>query len=305
MTTYYTDAVNGNNGNSGLLPNDAWATLDYAIIHTGVVDTINLRTGTYKGQFLPHATIQSYNNEKAIIDGNVISQESNIEFKGLEIWNSEFTDRTTQIGIIPCSKTAAFNTVTDCIVHDCDMGFYASRNGGQGTIFDGCIVYHCGEIDVDRGHGTITVDMRAISHTVSTPYYWTAPATTFPEFGAFVLEKTLSVAGDTTWGHQTGVLETNVLTFAGNWTGTGGIIGSGDAEKIGLHAGEYMISEVVDTGIRTVKLLQNSYDVTGDNVNLDYRHGATQVDCEAASWNDYTVPFVSLGFVQIRLTSTL
>ena len=37
--------------------------------------------------------------------------------------------------------------------------------------------------------GTITIDMRAISHTVGTPQGWTAPATTFPTFGCFVVEK--------------------------------------------------------------------------------------------------------------------
>jgi hypothetical protein len=37
----------------------------------------------------------------------------------------------------------------------------------------------------------ISVDMRAVSHTVATPQGWTAPATTFPLFGAFVVQKTL------------------------------------------------------------------------------------------------------------------
>jgi hypothetical protein len=101
------------------------------------------------------------------------------------------------------------------------------------------------------------------------------------------------------------VTETNIRDFQGNWTGTGTIGGSGDAETICLDAGESMISEVVDTGAYTVTLYQNLYDGTGDDVDLDYRHGATQAACEAASWNNYTVPFTSLGFVQIRLTSTL
>ena len=37
--------------------------------------------------------------------------------------------------------------------------------------------------------GTITVDMRASEHPVATPYQWTAPDTTFPTFGAFVVER--------------------------------------------------------------------------------------------------------------------
>jgi hypothetical protein len=61
-----------------------------------------------------------------------------------------------------------------------------------------------------------------------------------------------------------------------------------------------MISEVVNTGAYEVTLLQNEYN-TGDAGDMDYRHGATQEACEGASWNDYTVPFTSLGFVQIRM----
>lgn len=37
--------------------------------------------------------------------------------------------------------------------------------------------------------GTIAVDMSAENRTVSTPVAWTAPPTTFPEFGAFVLKR--------------------------------------------------------------------------------------------------------------------
>jgi len=107
------------------------------------------------------------------------------------------------------------------------------------------------------------------------------------------------------WGHVTGVTETNVLTFADHWTGTGEISGAGDTEKICLNTTEYMISDVVYTGVRTVELDQNHYDPSGDTVKLSYRHGDTQVACEAAAWNDYTVPFVSLGYVQVRVESTL
>lgn len=37
--------------------------------------------------------------------------------------------------------------------------------------------------------GTISVDMQAASHTVATPQGMTAPAKTFPDFGAFVIER--------------------------------------------------------------------------------------------------------------------
>jgi len=42
-------------------------------------------------------------------------------------------------------------------------------------------------LDITAGH--ITVNMQAVNRTVETPVGWTAPATTFPQFGAFVLEK--------------------------------------------------------------------------------------------------------------------
>ena len=112
------------------------------------------------------------------------------------------------------------------------------------------------------------------------------------------------IQGSVVWGHITGALEDNIRTFAGNWTGTGAIENSGDAERVALEAGEYMVGEVVDTGTQTVELLQNEYAI-GDDVILEYRHGATQAACEAAGWNAYTVPFASAGFVQVRLESTL
>lgn len=106
------------------------------------------------------------------------------------------------------------------------------------------------------------------------------------------------------WGHITGVVEANIRTFVDNWTGTGTIESSGDTERIALDSGEYMEGEVVDTGLHTIELLQNHY-AAGDNVLLRYRHGNSEANCLAASYNNYTVPFESLGFVQVRLESTL
>jgi len=49
-------------------------------------------------------------------------------------------------------------------------------------------------VDIQTGtvaqDGTITVDMQASNRSVQAPVQWTAPATTFPDFGCFVLEKT-------------------------------------------------------------------------------------------------------------------
>jgi hypothetical protein len=108
------------------------------------------------------------------------------------------------------------------------------------------------------------------------------------------------------WGHDTGVLETNVRDFNVNWTGTGAIENPGvaDTERLALEASEYMISEVVDTGAVSILIDYNVYSA-GDTIDLDYRHGATVAACEGAAWNDYVGPFDSLGFIQVRVTSTL
>ena len=105
---------------------------------------------------------------------------------------------------------------------------------------------------------------------------------------------------------MTGVLEANVETFNGNWTGTGAIEnpGANDNEQLALEAGEVMTSEMVNTGVVECEILQNEYGV-GDDVTLEYRDGATAAACNAAAWGAYTVHFESLGFVQIRVTSTL
>jgi hypothetical protein len=66
-----------------------------------------------------------------------------------------------------------------------------------------------------------------------------------------------------------------------------------------------MQSCIVDTDAFTVTLYQNLYDGTGDDVLLRYRHGATPNACAVAAWNNYTIPFVSAGYVQVRLEATV
>jgi len=78
-----------------------------------------------------------------------------------------------------------------------------------------------------------------------------------------------------------------------------------DAERIALNSGEWMKSNVVNTGAQSVTLLQNHYDPTGDDVTLQYRTAANPVALAVANFNNYTVPFTSDGYVQIRLVSTL
>jgi hypothetical protein len=108
------------------------------------------------------------------------------------------------------------------------------------------------------------------------------------------------------WGHDTDVLESFVRNFSGNWTGTGAVgnPGTADTERLELESGQYMISELVHSGAILVRIEYNVY-ASGDTINLDYRHGATPAACEAADWNDYTGSFDSLGYLQVRVTSTL
>ena len=77
-----------------------------------------------------------------------------------------------------------------------------------------------------------------------------------------------------------------------------------DTERLALEAGEYMTSEIVNTGAQTVQLLQNNY-AAGDTVKIEYRTASTYSGIDPEAWVEYSVPFKSLGFVHIRVTSTL
>jgi hypothetical protein len=109
----------------------------------------------------------------------------------------------------------------------------------------------------------------------------------------------------TVWGHVTGVTEPRVRTFVSDWSGNGTISSSGDSEKIALNSTEYMQSTVLYTGASKTAVLHKNKYAAGDNVILKYRTGSTEVGCSEASWTVYSVPFVSLGYIQIRVESTL
>lgn len=132
-----------------------------------------------------------------------------------------------------------------------------------------------------------------LSGGLSSSYSWRTLATA-------IRPAPTSVLAPICWGHSTGVQET-ARTFATNWTGTGSIGGSGDGEYVDLEAGETMESEIANTGAVEVTLLQNEYDTTGHDVVLYYRHASTEAGIASASWNLYSSPFTSLGYVQVRL----
>lgn len=108
------------------------------------------------------------------------------------------------------------------------------------------------------------------------------------------------IYGETTWGHITSVVEDNVRTFATNWSGTGNISGAGDSETMCVTPIQYMESEIIQTNPVSIELLINNYQA-GDTATIKYRTGATGASCQGASWISYTVPFESLGFVQVRI----
>lgn len=109
--------------------------------------------------------------------------------------------------------------------------------------------------------------------------------------------------GTICWGHDTGVVEVNIRDFLGNWSGTGTITGSGDAEQIELQTGEYMESVDWNLGsclFNSARLRQNVYQA-GDDVTLKYKTAATQGALAGVGWSAYTGPFQSLGWVKIRI----
>jgi hypothetical protein len=105
------------------------------------------------------------------------------------------------------------------------------------------------------------------------------------------------------WGHDTNVEEDNILDFTGNWTGTGTIAASGDAERIILYPGQYMESEVRFTGGGWYRIIRDKYGLLGSGSPLlQYKTGTSEVDCNNDTWHNYTGPFVSEGYIKVRVS---
>jgi len=110
--------------------------------------------------------------------------------------------------------------------------------------------------------------------------------------------------GEVCWGYDTAVEEANIRNFAANWTGTGAITGSADDEIITLDYTESMESEVVNIGANTVKITLDKYGAgSGPAATVEYKDGDSEANCEADTWNSYTVPFVSTGYVKIKVAA--
>lgn len=108
------------------------------------------------------------------------------------------------------------------------------------------------------------------------------------------------IEGSACWGKTENVQEGNIRTFSGNWTGTGMTLGSGDSEKILLSSGNYMESEIINTGANWLSITKDKYG--GSNISiLKYRSASSVSDCQNASWQTYSGSFSSGGYTQIRL----
>ncbi len=111
------------------------------------------------------------------------------------------------------------------------------------------------------------------------------------------------VMGSVCYGHDTDVEELWVRNFTDNWSGSGEITGSGDAEAIELHEGDSMEMNVpwrVSDTRKRVVIRQNKYG-SGDNVVVKYKKGETISECNADTWHTYTGPFHHMGYIRLRV----
>ncbi len=106
----------------------------------------------------------------------------------------------------------------------------------------------------------------------------------------------------TVWGHEDSIEEESSATFTNHWLGSGETSGTSDEEKIQLDPGEYMEDlNIVHPGEGSVVTLQKNKYGTGGTSVLKYRTASTVAGIFSATWTEYTVPFSSLGYVQIRI----
>jgi len=97
------------------------------------------------------------------------------------------------------------------------------------------------------------------------------------------------------------VVETFVRTFTGNWEGTGLILSSGDTEAIALDSGQDRTSEARNIGNGNCYISTDKYLSGAGAQTIQYKTGSTRELCEADDWNNYTGPFNSEGWVQVKV----
>jgi ribosomal protein S13 len=113
---------------------------------------------------------------------------------------------------------------------------------------------------------------------------------------------TTGLEGSATWGYDTGVTEDNILDFSAYWSGTGEVKGSGDGEFLSVGVGEYMeLTNPWNFGTGKCVFDITKYEAPGGSITRKYKTGTDSSDCEADTWNTYSVPFDSEGYVQLRV----
>jgi hypothetical protein len=112
--------------------------------------------------------------------------------------------------------------------------------------------------------------------------------------------------GGVAWGHDTGVSETYVRDFNGNWTEDDNavITGSGDGEELTLNCiTSTSISETWFVGVGSTQITINKYG-TGSGIDpiIQYKTGTTKAGCDADTWNLYNgSEFTSTGWAKVKV----
>ena len=122
----------------------------------------------------------------------------------------------------------------------------------------------------------------------------TAPPTTVPPTTAAPLD------GEVCWGHDTNVTEESIRDFLNNWIGAT-IVGSGDQERMLLWPGDEAISETWHIGAGRISFDYNHYLMGSGAIAFLYKDGSTKANCEADSWHEYMGPYISQGWVKLKI----
>jgi len=116
---------------------------------------------------------------------------------------------------------------------------------------------------------------------------------------SLMLGSSTAPSGTVCWGHDDSVDEASVRNLS-SWSGTGSVSGSGNTEKIIVSTGQYMESPPWNLGSGdNARVSINKY-LSADSPTVKYRTAATEAAL-TGGYSVYSVPFTSLGWVQVRI----
>lgn len=145
--TYYVDATNGNDNNSGTLTKP-FLTINKAATGAIAGDKVYVRKGTYKERLAPqhsgspgeYITFQNYQNEKVVIDatgrrqGIMLWNDSYIKIIGFEVINSTNMGIHVHHHMDSVDRGSDYNIIKDNKVHNCGTdGYSGIYIGGHGN----------------------------------------------------------------------------------------------------------------------------------------------------------------------------